>query len=484
MKLAIVLVATTGCAQIFGLDTTTEMADGSVATPTVTAEISRISIGATVVTNPEDLTLGSDTLAFLVPDAAGSGGFTRVPATQGPIGTWTAQIASGNPAVDFTLNGQRQIWAFPTRDVKIADPRLEHANPTAADPTSSLAIGVTLPSPPAVGETFEVAEIGPWLGAGLAATDPLQQIVMTTAMTSIGGTGLANVIPSDVVLALRYLNGAELTGVFQAASFTETAGANPISGAMTVVTADQTYNATIDPTTQNTRFAAVRPADSTPAYSWTAIAAPDSTRNVLAGLQLNSAAIDTTMTTLAAGYGNPFASLGWSALFVYTASESRVATIGAMSLTLPQATSATTILVPDASMPTLDFPAALPQTISIDNQPLSTDGMTAMIDPTMPATISVVADTQNTILYAATLYELLAASPTTEQLQYVVAVLTNDPSTLELPSNVLVAGHTYTLQVTCYSDGFSGAATGDLVTSSPPFDSASTFSGVFTVANP
>jgi hypothetical protein len=135
-------------------------------------------------------------------------------------------------------------------------------------------------------------------------------------------------------------------------------------------------------------------------------------------------------------------------------------------------------------MPTLDFPAALPQTISIDNQPLSTDGMTAMIDPTMPATISVVADTQNTILYAATLYELLAASPTTEQLQYVVAVLTNDPSTLELPSNVLVAGHTYTLQVTCYSDGFSGAATGDLVTSSPPFDSASTFSGVFTVANP
>jgi hypothetical protein len=479
----VVLACLTGCAQIFGLDTTTAASDGSVATPVAMAEVTRISIGATVQSAPEDLTLGSDTLAFLVPDAAGSGGFTSVPATQGPTGTWSAPIASGNPAVDFTLNGQRHIWAFPTRDLKIADPRLEHPNPTPADPTSALAINVTLAAAPPPTETFEVEEIGPWLAAGLAATDPLAQIVMTSSMSSIGGAGMANVIPSDVVLALGY-NGSTLANVFQAASFTETAGANSISGAMTDVTADTTFNATIDPTSQDTRFAAVRPADSTPVYSWQVIAAPDSMRNLLAGPQLNAAAIDTTGTALAASYANPFASLGWSAMLAYTASESRVATVGAMSLTLGQATTATTILVPDSSMPTLDFPAALPQTISIDNQPLSTDAMTATIDPTLPATISLVTDMQNTILYEATLYELLAASPTTEQLQYVVELLTNDPSTLQLPSDVLVAGHTYTLQITCYSDGFTGAATGDLVTSSPPFDSASSFSGVFTVANP
>jgi hypothetical protein len=486
MRLAGLFIALTGCAQIFGLDTTTAASDGSAAA-SVTAEVERMSIGATVNTAPEDLTTdgSGDSLAFLVADPNGSGGLTSVPATQTTAGTWTAAIADGTPAADFTLQGQRQIWAFPTRDLKIADVHLEHPNPMAPDPSAALAVSVSLPSAVMAGEAFYIEEIGPWLSASIPGTNGATSVGDTlgiAAMTPATSAPPASVIPTDVVVVLRYLN-AQLTGVFQAASFTETAGGNQVDGAMTAFSPDQTFGASIDQTAQNARFAAVRPAVGTPIYTWMVIAAPGAMRGIPSGPQLNAAALASTDTAIGASYGNPFASLGWSALVDYSASESRAVTVNGLSLTLQ--TTSTSLVVPSGTaMPTLDLPGALAQTISIDQQPLSTDNTTVMIDRTAPATLSLVVDRQSSIMYQAILYEVVPNDATTAKLSYVIEVLTNDPAKLQIPEDLLVVGHTYTVRVTCYADGFTGAATGDLLSSSPPFDYASTFSGVFTVTNP
>ncbi len=481
-------LSSAGCAQIFGLDSTSGASDAPPISAQAMAEIERLSIGATLQTVPEDLTAGSDTLAFLVADSSAPGGFTSVAATQGPTGTWSAPIATGNPVVDFTLAQQRHIWAFSTRDLKIADTHLEHPNPTAADPTSSLAVMVTLPSAPSTTESFQLQEIGPWLATALTPTDPLSQLIMTSAMTPIGGSITpAAVIPTDVVLALRYDSSVApgavgLTGVFQAASFAETAGTNSVSGAMAVVTADQMFGATIDQVTQQTRFAAIRPAVGTPTFSWQVVAAPYAMRNIVAGPLLESGSVAIDDTAIAAMYGNPFASLGWTAEFAYTATEVRDIMVNGLALELT--TTASSLLIPDTSMPTLDFPAALPQTISIDGQSLATDNATITIDPTMPATLTAVVDRQTTQMYQAIVYEVVPADTTTAQLSYVVDVMATDPANLVIPGGVLVTGHTYTVWIGCYADGFAGAATGDLQTTSPPFDSAGSYSGVFTVSNP
>jgi hypothetical protein len=274
----------------------------------------------------------------------------------------------------------------------------------------------------------------------------------------------------------------QLTGVFQAGSFAETAGANTISGAMTVVGADQTFGATIDPTTQATRFAAVRPAVGTPSFSWDVFASPGAMTGDANGPLLAAGSVAMADTAIAASYGNPFAALGWPALVDYAASESRSVTVNALALGLT--TSSTSLVLPDASNPTLDLPAALAQTISIDTLPLSTDNITVSIDPTTPAKIDLVVDRQGSIAFRAALYEVVANDMTTAKLAYVLDVLTNDQASLAIPSDALIAGHTYTLAVTCYAAGLTGAATGDLQMTSPPFHYATTYSGVFTVSNP
>src|SRR6185503_17862461 len=116
---------------------------------------------------------------------------------------------------------------------------------------------------------------------------------------------------------------------------------------------------------------------------------------VTTGPLLASGSVAMADTAIAASYSSTFAALGWQALFEYQASESRVVTVNGLTITLP--TTSTSLVIPDPSNPTLDLPGALAQTISIDQQPLSTDNATVTIDPTMPATIQLVVDRPGSI---------------------------------------------------------------------------------------
>src|SRR5262249_37390683 len=155
--------------------------------------------------------------------------------------------------------GKRHIWAFPTRTDKIPDTRLEHQGPTPIDPTSSLDLSIAVADAVVAG-TFELLEVGPWLSAPVTATDPISQVVMTSAMSSESGAPAAALTPSAVVLVLPP-DGTQLTGDFEEGSITQMSGSpTTVTGTMNPVTADQTFGPTVAPTTQDTRFAAVRPA--------------------------------------------------------------------------------------------------------------------------------------------------------------------------------------------------------------------------------
>ncbi|MBA3455740.1 MAG: hypothetical protein H0T42_21775, partial [Deltaproteobacteria bacterium] len=88
-----VLVATAGCAQLAGIE---ETSDVDLAAP-VSLQIDRISVGATVVSAPQDLS--ANTASFLVPDDTAPEGFLRVAAELSDVNLWTADVPLGTPAV-------------------------------------------------------------------------------------------------------------------------------------------------------------------------------------------------------------------------------------------------------------------------------------------------------------------------------------------------------------------------------------------------
>src|SRR5690349_1621290 len=94
---ATLLTAVTGCAQIFGLDTTSAPPDANLERASL--QVQRVSIGATVQKNPQDLTGLKST--FYVDD--GAGGLLPIPGEVGPMDVFSAPINMGNPPVQFEL---------------------------------------------------------------------------------------------------------------------------------------------------------------------------------------------------------------------------------------------------------------------------------------------------------------------------------------------------------------------------------------------
>jgi hypothetical protein len=478
-----VALGCSGCAQLFGIDTTSGNGIDAPG-PGVHATIQRVSIGATTVTTAFDQAQTMDTLTFLDPD--GTGGYRKVPGTVISTGSWQADLATGNPVVDFTLFGGRHLWAFPTRDLHVATAQLEHPNAEAPAPAAQLVTSVAVPAV-TTGDSFQIMAVGAWAVHDLTGMEAPAMSATTVAISipyasfapMAPAPAIKRIVPDDQVLLLRH-NGTTLTGVFQT-SFDQT-DSNMLTGTMANVTQDGTLDANVNPSQLQTRYAAVRPAVSGLAMSWSLNAAPGFTQLVNAGPGLASGSIAVATTKISASYGNPFTSLGWNELLTYATSESRVVTLptGEM-LTLSAA--ANTYTAPSPNM-TLDLPAGLPQTISIDQTPLSSDNMTVSLDPTKYAHVTIVADHPTNTVYQASLYEVLSTSPTTAQIKFVVEALTSDPQAMFLPPDAFQAGHTYTIAAGTFQGGYPNAMLGDLATTTPPFNQAYTFSGVFTVMNP
>lgn len=474
-----------GCAQIAGIDETS----GPATADRVSLSYEKISVGATVVRAPLDLTgLAAE---YLVADDAEADGFLHVPAEQLTSDTWSAAIPTGTPAIryftpDYPEPGAK-ILAIPQRTILGLFGRLEHPNPEPAPPGAMLTVRSTLPTPYAATEGFQLYTLGSWTVRGFSATEipavgaaafgPVSFPFSST--TSITGRPPEKITTADSVMFLRYI-GNRLTGVMEAAPFDQT-GTDTIMGTMTAVTASETLDIHVGPPAAVAqRFAPARPALPALSMAWYLHAAPGYEIANDNGPLLNAAGVAMADTgTISQPYGNPFVAKGWPTLLTWTTVATRTYTpmVGMPAIDLHAGLYQH--VQPTAGM-TLDLPAGLPEVITMDGKPLSTDGLT-IAPPTKAVTVSFVAGVTTNTLYQIQLFEIGPNMGNTALVQTLKLTATGLEPQLTLPPDLFVAGKTYNLRAICIQGGYPGIADGDFTKRELPIAVGYLDGGVFTV---
>lgn len=493
------LVASAGCAQVLGLDETSGLdANADLAS----LQIQRVSLGATVVRSPQDLS--SQAAVFLQDN--GAGGFVAVPGTLGgdALDTFTADVP-GTPPVAFTLPDTsidtkitNRLWALPARQQRGLLVVSEHPGATPPVATSQLGVMATLPSAYVASESFYVQAVGAWSQFPLGPTNLPAPATGATAITTtipydtftpMTASPIARITSADVVLLLRYA-GNRLTGVLQA-QFDQTDGTDPLSGTMAAVPATEPLTATLAPATFSTRFSAVRPAVSGLGLTWRITAAPGWSIASDQGVVLHDGTLTPMDTMVSEMFSNPFESLDWRSVFTFSALSTRTHMFTQGTTTVPVSLEArlrTLAAVAPATPIPVDMPCGLPTTIRANLVMLATDGMTLPVAPDAPVSVEVLVDRPSNTLYQMIVVELgISTTGTTSGVtrKTVLELLTTSgptgSATFTIPPGVLAVGTSYYVKVRAFQGGFTEAASGDLQTVSLPFSVGSFDSAVFTV---
>jgi hypothetical protein len=491
VALAALVAVLAGCAQLLGIEDTRAgvRPDGGAgndgATGNVSLRIVRMSIGAKVVTAAQDLT--GETATYEIADASAPSGLQAVPATISEVGTWTAVIADGTPGVEFTLPDYpmqaRRFYALPSRSLAGLYGWLEHPHPTPAPAGATLTVNVALDAAYTGSETYQLYTLGSWTARGitppsgsmlgaLQATFPFDQ-----AGTSITGRPAEKITVDDALVVLRYV-GNQLTGYALHAGFDQT-GNDTVDGTMAAVAQDKLLQMTIHPGAVAARYTSVQPAMANVTMAYYLDAAPGYLVANITGPQLNAVPVDPTASgQVSLAYGNPFVAQGWNTIVTWATSASRTYTVGALPVTLYAAINQ--FVEPGPGLD-LSLSAGLPTSISIDQMPLTRDGMQVTLDLNKAIDLAFVPDLAGATLSQIQLYELLPNAAGTA-LQYQLRIsCTGTAPHFVVPPDAFVAGHTYTLRAISLVDGFPAAATGDLTMRALPMIQAYADSGVFTV---
>lgn len=478
------LVAGTGCAQLFGLDNTTGV-DANV--DVATLQVQRVSIGATVIKAPQDLT--GQTAQFFQPDN------TPLDGQLSGTDTFTS-ILPGTPPVLFTVPDMlvpKRLMALPARDQKNVLLAYEHPAAQEPLPSSQIALAVTLPSAKVAAESFLIQSIGAWMQSpAIAVADTATSISQTlpySDFTQMTAAPKVRITVSDVTLVLRY-TGAALSGVLQA-SFDQTDGADGVSGTMTAVTADKMAGGMVDSANITTRFTAVRPTTAAPALSWSINAAPGWSIANTTGVRLHSATVPATDTTFTTPmWGNPFESLDWKAVLSFSAASSRTYTYTENAMSLPVSLSTSMVQLAEPST-TLDItmPAGLPTTVRADQMLLTSDGMMLPLDLTKPIEVDAIVDKPTNTLYELAVVQLgidtTGTMPAITRTIVLYMYTTAEGMPLfKVPPETFTVGKTYYITVRSFQGGYTAAADGDLTVASLPLAASVLDSGVFTVGAP
>ena len=485
-SLASALLAVAGCAQLAGIDETS----GPDVPAGVSLTFERISIGATVVRSPLDLT--GQTATYLVEDASAADGLVRVEALQTDANTWTASapaVATGTPPVVFTLPDQPypRMYALPSRDLLGQLGVYEHPNPTPAPSPAMITVTATLPTPFNGTEAFELYSVGTWTRTTL----PVPLLSATTLgpvafdYGTVSATGHARpperITLDDVHAVLRY-DGAPLTGVLEVAPFDQT-GDDMMGGVMVAVPLDQTLDVTIAPATLPARLMTPQPAMTSTSMGWFMTAAPGAAAAFNVGPVLVSGTLtDASPTQLTATYGNPFVGKGWPAVVEMRVQATRPYTDPVTAAVINLAGSMTSFVAASTLGvgAALDVPAGMPQAVSLDATPLTTDGLMIprpIVAPVITFTTDGTADT----LYAMALFQLSPNVTATALERTLVLSATASEPRFVVPPELLVPGATYVVRVGATSGGFTAVASGDLTQRSLPISQTSYEAGVFTV---
>jgi hypothetical protein len=482
---ALLLVAASGCAQLFGID---ETSGPNVDPSRVSVTIEHWSIGAEVVKTPQDLTMESGD--FLLDDGAGN--YTKLAAEHSNINTLSIALPEGTPPVLFTLPDMpapiKRLWAMPARDKLGTFSVFEHENPQAPLTMSELAVSAMLPTPYVSNESFRLEAIGAWMGGTVTPTQLADGTASTVTATvaystfaRMTGSPAARISNKDAIVLERY-RGNTLTGAWVGAGFDQTDGADPVMATIDAVAASTMVTATVTPSTYAQRYTGVRPAVTGIAQSWSINASPGWSAGSNIGPRLEAGTVAPTDTMISAMFGNPFEGRGWKALLQLTTSAARTYMFQGVAMSL--SASMYTVAEPSTSL-VLDLPAGLPVSVQVNQIPLITDGNTLTLDLSKPVEISATVDKPNGTLYAATLYEVTLSSDmmAVERRAIVDAITTGEPK-LRVPQELFTVGHYYYVDFRTMQGGYAGAMTGDLQTLTLPYSVSRADSGVFQVVAP
>jgi hypothetical protein len=472
MKRFGLVISTTcaGCAQLLGLDDTSAVQGREL-------DLQRASIGSKVTTVP--LVLASPPTFF---DAEGSAA-----GVAGAAGTWTSPTG-GPELVEYLApdlpQPYRHAFALTAETTRGNFYAFEHANPDPASDDATLMLNVTLPGLYAATEALEIDAIGAWTRHAITGAE-----LPAVGATTLGGSFLysefaastpsprARITTDDTVVLLRY-EAAQLTGELIVPAFDQAAGGtNTVSGTMAAVTPIVPFEAMVMPTDAAGRFMGVHPTTGTAVFGWQVQAAPGYSLGVATGITLATGAVAMADTSFMAMYANPFATLGWQPILIYSAVSSRMFTVGGNAVGLSDVL--TTYSDPATGL-TLDLPAGLPTAVTLANTALDTDGMTVSLDPSMQSPVGITCDRPAVDYYEAALEEITVVGSTVTEVPVVNVISTASP--LAIPAGILQRGHTYTVIAICRSGGHTGAASGDFVTSTLPASAGQTTSAVFTIA--
>jgi hypothetical protein len=486
LALGAALACAAGCAQLFGIQNTTGGDAGADAPPpgVVSLRVQRMSIGATVVSAPQDLT--GQTASYEVPDSTTPSGMRAVPAMVASAGLWTAPIPMGTPPVLYTLPDfpmqTTRFYALPGRSFAALYGWLEHPNPAPAPTGAMINVNVNTGAAQAGNETYNFYTVGSWTSRAVTApavgTSQINDsFPFDQPNVSITGRPVEKITSDDAVLVLRYV-GNQLTGFYRAPPFDQT-GNDTIAGTMTQVTPDTTLAMTIHPDAVAARYANVRPAVANLGMAYYIDAAPGYLVANNNGPQLDAVGVAATDSgTVSHMFANPFSGNGWNTIVVWVTNESRTYTVAGLPVT---AYAGMNEFVEPGTGLDLLLDAGLPTSISLNQMPLLTDGMTIAIDPTKSVDLNFVPDMPGATLSQIQLFELVPnAANTAQQYVFRFSCSGTDPHFV-VPAGAFVSGHTYVLRAISNKGGFPGVASGDLTMRSLPLVQAYADSGVFTV---
>jgi hypothetical protein len=478
-------VVVAGCAQLAGIDETSGD-DRQVNSLT----LQRVSIGATVVRAPLDLT-GLEA-SFLLPDAT-TGEVARLPGQTSPgqPGTWSRDLATAVP-VELTLPDEPTPiptgFAFPSVALTVAYPVLEHPGRMPAPASATVEISAPLDAVVTIGDSFSAYTVGSWTSRGLPAVVGVAQLTVApylfSSATSLSGRATHDLLTTqDAFLVLRHA-GTRLTGVAEAPPFDQTGSDSLTLPAMTAVAADQTLDLKIQPQTLAQRYSAVRPAVATLAMGWSVVAAPGAAFASNAGPVLQSGAPLPTDTGISASYGNPFAARPahpWRSLVTFATSSSRVFTPTAAGRMLPATLYAGLNQFVEPS-PGLDLamPVGLPVLITLGTTQLTADGV-MVARPAGYVEVSYIVDNDKATIYSLQLFELIATPGGVALDRKLVFAAHSAKPTFQLRPELFEVGSVYTLRAICQAGGFPQVAAGDLSVRELPLAQGYLDSAVFTV---
>ena len=477
-----------GCAQLAGIEITTEADEPERAS----LVLSRTSIGATLTTAPLDLTGLSASYLIANPDAPD--GFDRIAATVDLMETnrWVAEIGEGTPPVMFTLPDYPEpvprIWALPHRDLRGTFFVYEHPNPQPAIDPATLTVQATLPTPYAATESFQLLIVGTWNAraftgpmevpvVGATAFGPVPFAYATTSRQT--GRPFEAITTADSTLLLRYV-GTRLTGVMEGTPFDQT-GTDTVMGTMSAVAATETLTATLNNTTVAARYTPLRPAMPAPTMSWSLIAATGFASANINGPRLNSnTVLAADPSGISVPYGNPFVAKGWQTTFTWVTSSTRQFTPPGAPGPANLAAGLQQHATPAADM-VLDLPAGLPELITLDQVPLSTDGV-PMAKPIKALAASfVVPPTPPSTLFQLSLFELVPNAAGNGLDRKLVLTMMGDTPEFLVPPEFFQSGRAYTLRAQTIAGGFPALASGDVEMRALPFATGYMDSGVVVV---